>query len=227
MAKDDVFILSDHPDVTAVIFDMDGVLLDNEDAMMSASIQGLSDYGVTAEASDFTQFFGRGTDAYVGGVCKMHGLEYRREIAEHIYDIYDKIAPAEARVFPGVSGVIAGLHAAGYKIAIASSAAGRKVSTNIKVAGILPSTVDCVVTEDDITRNKPDPQIFLKAAEKLEVPIEKCIVCEDSFSGVRAAVAAGALCVGIRGTYSDEILKESGAACIIDGVSRLLLSKSK
>ena len=92
------------------------------------------------------------------------------------------------------------------------------MAANLRVAGINRDWLECVVTEDDVTKAKPDPMIFLKAAKGLDIPPEKCLVCEDSFSGVTAAIAAGMKCVGIRGTYSDEKLTEAGAFIIMDSI---------
>lgn len=202
----------------AVIFDMDGVLLDTEEAMMNASIAGFADYGITVCREDFVPFFGTGSVGYFGGVAGKYGLPYSPELAKHMYDKYLEIAGDEVVIYPGVSEKIRQLHQAGFKIAVASSAAGVKVFANLDLAGISTEWVDCVVTEDDITKNKPDPEIFLKAAEGLGVSPAKCLVCEDSFSGVKAAVSAGMKCAGIRGTYDDKELIESGAFVVLNSI---------
>lgn len=208
----------DRSSFEAIIFDMDGVLLDTEDAMMNASIAGFADYGVTVCKEDFVPFFGTGSVGYFGGVAAKYGLSYSPELAKHMYDKYLEIAKDEVIIYPGVSEKIRELHEEGFRIAVASSAAAIKVYANLDIAGIKRDWLQYVVTEDDITRNKPDPEIFLKAANGLGVAPEKCLVCEDSFSGVRAAVSAGMKCAGIRGTYEDEKLIESGAFIVVNSI---------
>ncbi len=202
----------------AIIFDMDGVLLDTEDAMIKASIEGFKDYGVTVSAEDFVPFFGTGSVKYFGGVAEKYGLSYSPELATHMYNKYLDMAKDEVVIFPGVAGKIKELHDEGFKIAVASSAAGMKVYANLEFAGINKEWVDIVLTEDDITKNKPDPEIFLKAAEGVGVDPSLCVVCEDSISGVIAAVSAGMKCVGIKGTYPSEKLVENGAFIVLDGI---------
>ncbi len=205
----------------AIIFDMDGVLLDTEEAMIKASIEGFKDYGVTVCKEDFVPFFGTGSVKYFGGVAEKYGLSYSPELAAYMYNKYLEMAKDEVVIFPGVAGKIQELHQQGFKIAVASSAAGIKVYANLDFAGINRDWVDFVITEDDITKNKPDPEIFLKAAQGVGVEPSKCLVCEDSFSGVKAAVDAGMKCAGIRGTYPDEKLLETGAFTVLNSIVEL------
>lgn len=205
----------------AIIFDMDGVLLDTEGAMLKATIAGFADYGVTACEEDFIPFFGTGSAGYFGGVCAKYGIPFTPELSKHMYDRYLDIVDEEAVLYPGIPEKIQELYQAGFRIAVASSSSREKVEANLRVAGINKDWLGCVVTENDVTKVKPDPEIFLTAAKGLGVSPDKCLVCEDSFSGVMAAIAAGMKCVGIRGTYDDEKLIESGAFTVIDSIVNL------
>ena len=202
--------------IAGILFDMDGVLLDTEEAMLQATIRGFADYGVTVQPEDFTPFFGTGSKGYFGGVGEKYGISYSPELSDYMYDKFLEVIDNEAIRYPGVVRELARLHGEGYKLAIASSAAKKKVLANIRTAGINPAHIDYLVTEDDITRNKPDPEIFLKAAEGLGLSPSQCIVVEDSVSGIKAGVAAGMRCVGVRGTYPDDLLLAAGAWKIVD-----------
>lgn len=198
-------------DFSGIIFDMDGVLLDTEEAMLESTIKGFADYGVTVKPEDFTPFFGTGSAGYFGGVCAKYGIPCSPEFVEDMYQKYLAIVDKEAIRYFGIPQEIEKLRRAGYRLAVASSAAKIKVLANIKAAGINPQYIDFVVTEDDITNNKPHPEIFLKAANGLGLAPAECLVAEDSVSGIKAAVSAGMKCVGIRGTYPDQELLDAGA----------------
>lgn len=198
-------------DISGIIFDMDGVLLDTEEVMLQATIRGFADYGAHVKPEDFTPFFGTGSEGYFGGVGAQYGIPYSSALADYMYQKYLEVVDKEAIRYPGVAQEIARLHKEGYKLAVASSAARIKVLVNIGAAGIKPDHINFVVTGDEVVHNKPDPEIFLKAAEGLGLAPVKCLVAEDSISGIRAAVSAGMKCVGVRGTYPDEALLAAGA----------------
>ena len=202
-------------DILGIIFDMDGVLLDTEEAMLQATIKGFADYGARVLPEDFTPFFGTGSEGYFGGVGAKYGIAYSPELADHMYFKYLEIVDKEAIRYPGVAEELERLHREGRRLAVASSAAKIKVTANIKAAGIKPEYIDFVVTGDDVLRNKPDPEIFLKAAAGLGLSPAQCLVAEDSVSGIRAAVSAGMRCVGVRGTYPDKELLEAGACKLV------------
>src|SRR5690606_24181756 len=91
------------------------------------------------------------------------------------------------------------LHADGFRIAVGSSGPPENVDLAIEKLGIGPF-LSAKVTGLDVTRGKPDPQVFLIAAQKLGVPPERCVVVEDAPAGVAAAKAAGMACVGFPST---------------------------
>jgi beta-phosphoglucomutase-like phosphatase (HAD superfamily) len=74
---------------------------------------------------------------------------------------------------------------------------------------LVPSSLLAIIGEEDVTGGKPDPEVFLKAAEKLGVMPQKCVVVEDAFQGIRAAKRAGMACIAVAGTYPAEALKEA------------------
>ena len=94
--------------------------------------------------------------------------------------------------------------AAGWPCAIASSADRIKVEANLRKIGLPMETWQAVVTAEDVERRKPDPALFLKAAERLGVPPASCTVVEDAVNGVAAAKAAGMRCVAVATSFPSE-----------------------
>ena len=197
--------------IKAVIFDMDGVLVDSEPAMYKASIAGLREFGIEAKAEDFKPFVGTGERSFIGNVVRLHGGEYCDEMKDRVYEIYCRDIGKEIVLFPNTVKTVNTLHSLGYKLAIASAADEVKVEANIRAAGLPRAAFGAVVKAGDVERLKPAPDIFLKAAAILGVSPWECIVCEDAENGVRAAKAGGMLCLGITSTFPPERLRELGA----------------
>lgn len=212
----------DSKKIKAIIFDMDGVLVDSEPAMAHASVLGMEKYGIHAKEDDFTPYFGTDEKTYFGSVFEKYGGKYTPEIAECIYDIYCETAPSVISIFPGVAETFKKLHDMGYKLAIASSSIKRKLDVNIKSTGIDKNLLDAVICGSDVINRKPDPEIFLKAADMLNIPYENCLVAEDAISGVTAAKSAGMYCFGVTTTFSSDYLKELGADITGAGIEEII-----
>ena len=98
----------------AVLFDMDGVLIESEWLMRASAIQALADYGVTARDEDFLEFTGCGEDRFVGGVAEKHGVPYDTAMKERAYDYYgSRVVRAEGPGAPGRGGDAGGRSTAG------------------------------------------------------------------------------------------------------------------
>ena len=197
--------------IRGILLDMDGVLLDTEEAMLQSTIRGFADYGAVVSPEDFTPFFGAGSREYLGGVGAKYGIAYSPELHDYMYNKYLEIVDRETVRYPGTPQEIERLFRKGYRLAVSSSAARIKVMANLRAADINPDFITCIITEDDITKNKPDPEIFLKAAQSLGLQPEECLAVEDSINGIKAASAAGIKCIGVRGTYPDSELQKAGA----------------
>jgi len=86
-----------------------------------------------------------------------------------------------------------------------------KMRGNLAEIGLPPESFDACVTGNDVEHKKPAPDIFLKAAEMLGLDATTCLVVEDAQSGCQAAKAAGAMCLGITTSFSDDTLRDAGA----------------
>jgi HAD superfamily hydrolase (TIGR01509 family) len=206
----------------AVIFDMDGVLVDSEHAMMATSIESLSRFGINPCCDDFLEFTGMGEDMFIGGVARKYGLQYSTDMKDYAYKLYVEKAQDLVLVFPNVKNVLLNLKDRGFKIAVASAADLIKVESNLNCIGVDVSFFDAVVSGSEVKNKKPDPEIFLKAAEKIGVLQEYCIVIEDALSGIKAAKAAGMASVGITTSFDAETLSSVGPDYVVHSINEVL-----
>jgi HAD superfamily hydrolase (TIGR01509 family) len=194
----------------AVLFDMDGVLLDSEEYICRAGIMMFKEKGFEVSPEDFLEFTGMGENRYLGGVAEKNGIPFELEKDKaRTYEIYGDIVRGKLNPFEGVVEFIENCRQRGLKLAVASSADPPKVNINLAEIGIPASTFDTVVTGLDIEHKKPAPDIFIKAAENLGERASDCLVIEDAVSGVAAGKAAGAKVLALTTSFSAEEL--SGA----------------
>ena len=203
-----------------VIFDMDGTLIDSEGAIALASREALCGYGISPDLKDFLEFTGQGDDKFVGGVARKYGLEYKTEMKDRAYEIYMD-HPERIEVFPWSQRTVRGVLDRKIPAAIASASDRIKVHFNLNRIGVAPHEFSTVISASDVTRQKPDPEIFLLAAEKSGVAPCDCLVCEDSTSGVRAGKAAGMTVAAITTGYTREQLFDAGADVVVDDLGEI------
>lgn len=183
----------------AVIFDMDGVLVDSEPLHYKANYLTMKEnFGIELDYEYYKQFIGS-TVAYLWNKIKedFHITQYS---ADELNKINDKTLEYLVRTegYPPVKGAadfVKELKNQGYKIAVASSSKRFKIMDNLSMLGIL-DCFDAIISGAELLRPKPFPDIFLKAAKELGVSERECLVIEDSENGVRAAAAAGIACAG-------------------------------
>lgn len=202
----------------AVIFDMDGVLVNSEDAMKTSSIMSLERFGINPTKDDFLEFTGMGEDAFIGGVAGKYNLEYDTEMKDYAYKLYVEMAREKVYVYPGGKEIIGKLRGKGFKAAVASAADLIKVKTNLACIGVTVEEFDAVVTGSDVTHKKPDPEIFLKAADIIGIEPGNCIVLEDALSGLKAAKSAGMSSIGITTAFSKEEMETESPDYVVDDI---------
>jgi beta-phosphoglucomutase len=190
----------------AVIFDMDGVLVDTEPVICEAAILGLKEYGVTAVPDDFKPFVGAGEDRFIGGVAEKYGLAYKPEMKRRVYEIYLEIVKDRIKVFDGVHGLLKLLKEKEIPMALASSADRIKVDANLKSAQIPMELFKVIISGENVEHKKPAPDIFLKAAQAMGKNPISCVVIEDAVNGIAAAKAAGMKCIAVVSSFSREQL---------------------
>ena len=193
--------------IEAVIFDMDGVLVDSERFICEAAIKMFAEHGLTVQPEDFLPFVGAGENRYVGGPAEKYGfpVDIERDKAR-TYAIYAEIVRGRLRPLPGVHEFFAKCEARGLRLALATAADEVKMTVNLREIGLPPERFDAVVHGLDVTRHKPDPQAFELAAKRLGAPPGHCLVVEDAVNGVTAAKAAGARCLALTTSFSEDEL---------------------
>jgi HAD superfamily hydrolase (TIGR01509 family) len=197
----------------AVLFDMDGVLVDSEAFIAQAAIAMFAErYGVRAVRDDFLPFVGTGENRFIGGVAEKYGVAIDIESDKaRTYDIYFELIRGRLRELPGAVAFVRECRGRGLKTAIATSADRRKLEANLREIGLADADFDASVDGLEVERKKPFPDIYLEAARRLGLCPERCLVVEDAVSGVRAAKAAGAACLALAGSFAEAELRAAGA----------------
>jgi len=201
------------PLFAGVILDMDGVLCASEPFIAEAACRMFAElHRIAVQPHDFIPFIGTGEDRFLGGVAEKYGvtlIEPRDK--EHTYAIYLQIIKGRLQPLPGVREFIAACRQRGVKLAVATSADSVKLDGNLNEIGLPPQVFDACITGSEISRKKPDPEIFLTAANRLGLSATRCLVIEDAPSGVQAAKRAGSCCLGLTTSFDAARLTEAGA----------------
>lgn len=189
-----------------VIFDNDGVLVDSERYSIAAYRQAIEEQGVVLRPSSDEHYCGLTDADIIADMRQVYGADLDLEkFSSRKRDLYFDLARGMLRPFEGAVGLITELRAAGVPYALASSGSTEKILFNLEQAD-LAGLFETVITGEDFERGKPDPEIFVRAAERLGLEAGVCAVIEDSVNGLKAARAAGALAVGITNTFAAERL---------------------
>ena len=186
----------------AVIFDMDGVLVDSEPIHKKADVAVFRTVGLEVPVEVLQEYAGTGADVFFDAVLRRFGVtgdvaHLRQEKNRILAGLLREKAPA----VPGALDLLARVEALGWKKAVASSSDEAIVGLVLERMGIA-GRFDAVVTGDRVSRGKPAPDVFLEAARALAVVPGRCVVVEDAGSGVSAALAAGMRCIGFRNPLS-------------------------
>ena len=205
----------------AILFDMDGVLIESEFLMRHSAIQALADYGITAKHEDFLPFTGMGEDKFVGGVAEKYGHKYEFAMKELSYDYYGQQVKDMTEVPEGIKEMLTTLHEKGLVLAVCSAADLRKVKYNIQAIGVDESIFTALVTGSDVTRKKPFPDIYLEGARRVGIEPKDCLVVEDAISGIQAAHAAGMDAAAVPTTFSKEALLQENPEYMLDHIQEL------
>lgn len=193
----------------AVIWDMDGVIADTGPQHYLAWCQVLAAHNIDLTEADFRRTFGQNNQSIIRAFLG-HNVspEKLAEIAADKENEFRRIARLETQASPGVIALLSGLRAAGYKMAVASSALRENISLILGLLD-LAEYFNAVVADDEVSRGKPDPEVFLKAAQKLGVSPAQSLVIEDAVSGVTAAMRAGMRCLAVTATHPAAALKDA------------------
>lgn len=197
-----------------ILFDMDGVLVDSEEFICEAAIHMFKEKGLQVKADDFVPFVGMGENKYLGGVAEKYHFPFDQERdKKRTYEIYVELTNGKLKALPGVYKFIAQCKNKGLRIAIATSADKVKLEINLQALKFPDGTIDATVNGLEVVHKKPDPEIYLIAAQKLGLRPEQCLVIEDAVSGVKAGKAAGCRVLALLTSFPAEKLGEADWIC--------------
>ena len=202
--------------IRAILFDMDGTVLDTEKILKRLLIQSAKDLGLTPDIeADFPFMLGRGPAEINAYYKEKYGDNFPVEaMIEHRWELSDAYISKHGVPYKmGAPKIFEDLRAMGIRTAIATSCHPTRLALYMKHCP-LDKQVDLIVTLTEVKRTKPAPDIFLLAAERLGVEPAECAVVEDAESGILAAHAAGMLPIFVPDlgprtpSFSDQIALE-------------------
>ena len=208
-----------------VLWDLDGTLVDSEEFHWLSWRDTMRREGIELTYDAFLASFGQRNDRILGGWLGPDADAARvQQIGDAKEAEYRRLAEVHGlQPLPGAREWLVALRAAGWKQAIASSAPGMNVEVMLRVLD-LTQYLDAIVAAEDVTIGKPDPQVFLRAAEKLGVPPSRSIVVEDAAAGVEGARRGGMKCIGVakNGPLKADVVVTSLADLPADAFDRLV-----
>lgn len=206
--------------IKAVIFDLDGVIVESENAHIKAEKQTFQKYGVQISADELHKYTGATAKVMFTELITKYKLDTTfEEMFRQKEDILYKLLEEDAEPTKGVITLLWKLKSRKIRLAIGSSSPKKQIKYVLNKLDIA-HLFDSAVGAEDIARSKPDPEVFLKAAAQLGVSPGECLVIEDSSLGVEAAKSAHMKCIGFRNPNSGN-QDLSKADIVTDDFSRL------
>lgn len=212
----------------AVLWDLDGVIADTGDLHILTWRMMLNEMGVPFDERHFRRIFGMVNSE---GIPLLLGRPATPEevarLSERKEALFRELLPGRLRPVPGAVEWIRRLREEGWRQAVASSAPRLNIEAMLGELG-LTDAFEALVCAEELPAGKPDPAVFLKAAEALGVPPARCVVVEDALVGIEAARRAGMRCIAVATTHPAEELREADlvvetpAALPADAFERLL-----
>ena len=205
--------------IRGAIFDMDGTLVDNSAVHVRAFEIFCERYGVGGWCEKLSQAFGMGNDDILRAIMPAEIIQDKglAALADEKEAIYREIYAPTIRPVEGLADLLERLRKAGIRCAVGSSGCRTNIDFVLDKCGI-EGCFDAIVSGDRVTHCKPDPEIYLTAADALGLKPAECVIFEDAKAGIEAARRAGAgRIVTLTTTLSREVLAaETATNLIID-----------
>ncbi len=182
--------------IQAVIWDLDGVILDSADEHRRAWQRLAQDEGIVFTDSDFWATFGKRNNDIIPHHWGPVSSARLQELADRKERYFREFIRETAAFLPGAEKLMRALHEAGFAQALASSTPAENITLISTLLG-LSRYLSILVSGETVARGKPAPDIFLQAVQELHVPASACVVIEDAVAGVEAAHAAGMRCIAV------------------------------
>jgi HAD superfamily hydrolase (TIGR01509 family) len=191
--------------IKLAIFDMDGTIADSEKIAQKVTIDFFKKKGMIINKKEQKDVFGLNWKDLVREILKRNGMEYSQTLKDTLKERYVRTMKKEVGAVPGAHDLLIFLKK-NLQLALATNSRMREVDIICSKLGF-DKFFDLMLARDHVKNAKPDPEIYLKAANILNAEPDECIVFEDSIVGIRAAKSAGMRCIAITNTYPPELLK--------------------
>ena len=202
-----------------VIFDMDGVLYDSYEPHLERWTRLYSDLDVTYSEAEFAADFGRTSrDILRRRFGEDFPLEKIRALDERKEALFREVLQGDFPTMDGAVQLIDSLVTDGFSIAVGSSGPPENIALCLEKLSCCEKFA-AIVTGADVSRGKPDPQVFQMAASRMNVSPDSCAVVEDAIHGVEAANRAGMVSIGLTGTVDRTALVS--AKLVVDSLKEL------
>ena len=197
----------------AILFDMDGVIVDSMPYHFISWFETLKEYGVTVSAFDIYEKEGEKCEICAKRFFKRDKIKYDTKIIEEVLKLRDKLYKKYFKVhlFPNIEQIFTKLKKKGFLLAIVTG------SSREKVKSMLPKKIlskfDVIVSADMIKRGKPHPDSYLTAAKQLNLKPGQCIVVENAPYGIKASKTAKMFCIAVTTSLPAQYLKQADIIC--------------
>jgi len=208
--------------IKAVVFDMDGTIADSEKIAERVTREFFQKRGIIMTREEEKAMFGLNWKDLVKEILKSRGFEYKQSIKNTLKERYVRTMSRDVKALPGVYDLL-GEVSKNLKVGLATNSRHREVEIIFDKLGF-HEFFHLKLARDHVKKGKPDPEIYLKAADTFGVHPLECVVFEDSIIGLQAAKNAGMKRIAIVNTYSREELALE-ADLVIDGYRDIDLSK--
>jgi beta-phosphoglucomutase family hydrolase len=190
----------------AVLWDLDGTLIDSAPYHWFAWREVMAAAGHQLHPRDFAESFGKRNDTILRGLL---GSEVPADVIQQMSDEKEEryrryVRERGLEFLPGAATWLGRLREAGWKQALATSAPPANIDSSFEALD-LGRYLDAVVSAEEVGKGKPDPAIFLRAAERLGIDPSRCVVVEDAPAGLEGARRAGMKCVGVLSAHFEEL----------------------
>jgi beta-phosphoglucomutase len=195
--------------IRAILWDLDGVIVNSMEYHYEAYREVLAPRGKDLSREEYLQnLIGLRNYVILRRVLGELSDSDVRTLAEQKEEAFRRRVRGNVKALPGADLLVRKAKEAGLRHAIVSSTPRANIEVMLKSLGIW-ELLDAIVGEEDATRGKPDPEGFVIAAERLDVPPEQCVVIEDAPEGIAAGKAAGMRCIGVATTRPPERLSQA------------------
>ncbi len=211
----------------AVVFDLDGVIVDSEPRHERAFLEVFEEIGcLENHGMDFAAYLGRSDRALWDDFIARHRpIQPVDELLDRKERRLIDLLSSERPIYAAVHGVVRAL-AERYRLAVASGSRHGVINAVLEMAG-LKSRFEAIASVEDVGKAKPAPDVYVRAAELLGIPASSCCAIEDTLAGIESALAAGMSVIAVPHTYAaEELTSASAVVGSLEGIPTMLLGEN-